>query len=298
MGRRAQVRPLRSGRVRMAVWVTRLVGRGAGKTYTMIGELEEASSGLLPRAIDYLFRRFEERGDTHRYKVRRMAPHCLDEALIQTPPRPQLKLSCLEIYKELVTDMMVPTNERTSLAVREHSDFGFFVEGGFPRAHSFTVSGLTPPSLTIASLPPSGLRIQPCPDRDTLLKTAGEALRSRKVGAHNLNARSNRSHLMLTVYLDSRVQQAGAGPTTYGSITFVDLAGSERLKVRVWAQGEVKVCSDAEGAVPPGCVGCRRRAPPVRRSRRRATSTGACTCLGRSFGGSLWGRWCRTGTAS
>ena len=78
----------------------------------------------------------------------------------------------------------------------------------------------------------AGARIQPCGGREGLISAAELALSNRKIGAHNLNSRSNRSHLMLTLFLDSKVRYAGAGPTTYGSITFVDLAGSERLKVR------------------------------------------------------------------
>lgn len=77
----------------------------------------------------------------------------------------------------------------------------------------------------------TGLRIMPCPSKEALLQAAEGALRTRKIGAHNLNSRSNRSHLMLTVFIDSRVHGEGRGGSTYGSITFVDLAGSERLKV-------------------------------------------------------------------
>lgn len=41
---------------------------GAGKTHTMIGGLERASEGLLPRSVEYLFSRFEE-STTHSFKV-------------------------------------------------------------------------------------------------------------------------------------------------------------------------------------------------------------------------------------
>ena len=43
-----------------------------------------------------------------------------------------------------------------------------------------------------------------------------------------MNARSSRSHCVVTLYVDSEPKNGGR--TTYGSVSFVDLAGSERLK--------------------------------------------------------------------
>ena len=38
-------------------------------------------------------------------------------------------MSCIEIYNELVTDMLAAPDERKALHVREHTEYGFFVEG-------------------------------------------------------------------------------------------------------------------------------------------------------------------------
>ena len=52
-----------------------------------------------------------------------------------------------------------------------------------------------------------------------------EGTRNRKVGSHNLNKDSSRSHCMMTLYIQ-RPDAVGAG----GRVCFVDLAGSERLE--------------------------------------------------------------------
>jgi hypothetical protein len=57
-------------------------------------------------------------------------------------------------------------------------------------------------------------------------------MKNRKVGSHDLNKDSSRSHSILTVYLISETVGEGDGHIfkKYGKISFVDLAGSERLK--------------------------------------------------------------------
>lgn len=85
---------------------------GAGKTYTMIGGDygNEASLGIMPRALQYLY------------------------FIVGSPALAEFKYSfrinCLEIYNENVFDLFVDEQQRkTSLPVREHSEHGFFVEG-------------------------------------------------------------------------------------------------------------------------------------------------------------------------
>ena len=51
-------------------------------------------------------------------------------------------------------------------------------------------------------------------------------MRQRTVGGHQMNERSSRSHLMVTLYVDGNYL-ASTGASTFGRITVVDLAGSE-----------------------------------------------------------------------
>ena len=93
---------------------------GAGKTYTMIGGDygNEASLGIMPRALQYLY------------------------FIVGSPALAEFKYSfrinCLEIYNENVFDLFVDEQQRkTSLPVREHSEHGFFVEGEACVHHNF-----------------------------------------------------------------------------------------------------------------------------------------------------------------
>ena len=119
-------------------------------------------------------------------------------------------MTCLEIYREVVHDLLAPHPDRTSLQVREHPRWGFFVDG---------------------------LRVAPCASARERRIVRG-ALRSRRTGSHAMNARSSRSHCMVTVFVDAEnvPPNSGApglchpGGATFGSISLVDLAGSERPK--------------------------------------------------------------------
>jgi kinesin family member 12 len=113
-----------------------------------------------------------------------------------------VRISCLEIYQENVYDLTVKgANDRKSLVIREHPTLGFFVEG---------LSCTNVRSETTAS---------------TLVSAA---LANRHVGSHSMNSRSNRSHTLVTVYVDA--QAADSAVIRSGRITFIDLAGSERLR--------------------------------------------------------------------
>jgi hypothetical protein len=164
---------------------------GAGKTYTVLGESSKSSvehEGIVPRSVREVFTLIEHL-DTREIKLR---------------------ISCLEIYREVVHDLLVPAPERASLQVREHPKYGFFVDGLFLKPSSDVPGGLA---------------------------TVVTALRDRHTGSHHLNARSSRSHCMLTIHIDSlphapptNGDAALPAPPTYGSMSFVDLAGSERPK--------------------------------------------------------------------
>lgn len=62
---------------------------------------------------------------------------------------------------------------------------------------------------------------------------------ARRVGSHELNKDSSRSHSMLVLHVDGAAV-AGDPVTTFGKVTFVDLAGSERLKQSKSTGGTMK----------------------------------------------------------
>ena len=58
-------------------------------------------------------------------------------------------------------------------------------------------------------------------------------MKHRKMGSHELNLESSRSHSIMTVYIDAvttSAEEHDYGIPKFGKVSFVDLAGSERLK--------------------------------------------------------------------
>jgi hypothetical protein len=167
---------------------------GCGKTYTTLGEVSPAGfalEGLVPRCVRDL--------------------HGAADALLGRDVK--LRVSCLEIYRDVIHDLLVsgppPREGAASLLCREHPKYGFFVDG---------------------------LVLKPCPTVAATLAAVAAAFRVRHTGTHRLNERSSRSHVLLTLHVDSLPCKApGDGPPageppTYGSLSVVDLAGSERPK--------------------------------------------------------------------
>ncbi|XP_006561009.1 kinesin-like protein KIF12 isoform X2 [Apis mellifera] len=128
-----------------------------------------------------------------------------------------LKASFLEIYNEKVIDLLNPGTSRKPLMVRwSKKTRGFFVE------NLFTVE---------------------CEELDDLLAVLEEGMRNRKVGAHNMNDHSSRSHSILTVNITSEQQMDNSVfISRQGKINFVDLAGSEMTKK---TQSEGKTLEEA-----------------------------------------------------
>jgi len=66
---------------------------------------------------------------------------------------------------------------------------------------------------------------------EDLIVILEEGQKNRKVGCHDLNSRSSRSHSILQMWITSETQAVeGHFVKKSGKISFVDLAGSERLK--------------------------------------------------------------------
>ena len=70
-----------------------------------------------------------------------------------------------------------------------------------------------------------------CDTVEDMLLIVNEGMKNRKIGSHELNKDSSRSHSLLIVYIiKETIGHDGQSIKGYGKMSFVDLAGSERLK--------------------------------------------------------------------
>ena len=150
---------------------------GAGKTYTMIGTKE--NPGLMFLTIKELFEKVQKTQGDNKY---------------------QIKVSFLEIYNEMIRDLLVISND--ILDLREDKKQGI------------QVAGL---SLIDADSPEEVM--------DLLM--FGNSNRTQE--ATNVNATSSRSHAVLEIQVEQkRVEGNVNEDINIGKLSMIDLAGSER----------------------------------------------------------------------
>ncbi|KAG6009440.1 hypothetical protein E4U21_002355 [Claviceps maximensis] len=219
---------------------------GAGKSYTMgtsrPGDLDDDSMiGVIPRAASALFEKLDSspNGSTSSTASKRQSISSL-----RTPRAYQqnvlgdrnwsLKATYVEIYNEQLRDLLVsdttPSNERTSIAIREDTKGNIIL---------------------------TGLRQIDINSVDDLMNALSFGSSIRQTDATAINAKSSRSHAVFSLNLIQRKRKLQAttgaerrlsmpldaaasqdmGVTTDSKLHFVDLAGSERLK-NTGAQGE------------------------------------------------------------
>uniref|UniRef100_A0A0E0L946 Kinesin-like protein n=1 Tax=Oryza punctata TaxID=4537 RepID=A0A0E0L946_ORYPU len=151
----------------------------SGKTHTMHGD--QISPGIIPLAVKDIFNIIQE-----------------------TPNREfLLRVSYLEIYNEVVNDLLNPAGQ--NLRIREDLQ-GTFVEGIKEEVVLSPVHALS-------------------------LIAAGEELRH--VGSTNFNLLSSRSHTIFTLTIESspRGQSNEVEAVTLSQLNLIDLAGSESSRV-------------------------------------------------------------------
>ncbi|XP_061815741.1 kinesin-like protein KIF21A isoform X2 [Nerophis lumbriciformis] len=197
---------------------------GSGKTYTMGTGLDvnigEDELGIIPRAVNHLFRGIEERRQA---------------ATEQGKPAPEFKINAqfLELYNEEVLDLFDTTRDievrRQKSNVRIHED----ASGGI-----YTV-GVTARSVSSAA---------------EMIQCLKLGALSRTTASTQMNVQSSRSHAIFTIHLcqvrmcspdnenatDNRMandSEIDEFETLTAKFHFVDLAGSERLK-RTGATGD------------------------------------------------------------
>lgn len=158
---------------------------GSGKTYTMCGDLEGEHAGIIPRILSRLFTVLD--GD---YMV---------------------KLSCVELYKEELHDLV---NDELEL-MPPKSKLRLVNESGPGQSGSTVIHNLAQVHIDNSEM---GFNI---------LK---KCLTKRKTSATKLNDLSSRSHTIFTINLYREVKNA-AGFSEYrlSKMNLVDLAGSEDI---------------------------------------------------------------------
>ena len=153
---------------------------GSGKTYTMMGE--KNVQGLIPLIVADLFKKIA-------------AAQSADKKFL-------VAVSYLEIYNEVVKDLLNPSNKQ--LKIREHPDIGIYVEG-------------------LAELVVK--------DESGVTQILSQGNRVRRVAETSMNTRSSRSHSCFTLRIEQKTLIAGGsgGETVLrAKLNLVDLAGSER----------------------------------------------------------------------
>ncbi|GER50419.1 kinesin motor family protein [Striga asiatica] len=164
---------------------------GSGKTYTMLGEMDELEvrpsphRGMTPRIFEFLFARIRAEEESRR-----------DERL-----KYNCKCSFLEIYNEQITDLLDPSS--TNLMLREDMQKGVYVEN----LSEFEVH-------TVGDI----------------LQLLSQGSSNRKVAATNMNRESSRSHSVFTCVIESRWEKDSTTNFRFARLNLVDLAGSERQK--------------------------------------------------------------------
>ena len=164
---------------------------GSGKTFTMSGREE-------------IIERQDWMGGSGEDGIMTRSLAHLFAATSRAPPGVAHVVRCtyLEIYNEAIYDLLSGDNE-TQLQERWEPQRGFYVPG---------------------------LRAVECDRLEDALAVVSMGTRNRRVGSHELNKDSSRSHSIMTVSIETHATRDGVTMSKFGKVSFIDLAGSERLK--------------------------------------------------------------------
>jgi len=166
---------------------------GSGKTHTMMSDRKSTvDKGLIPRISEDLFERIKKLAtDSRKFLV---------------------QCSFLEIYNEIVYDLLVPRGKstpKTGLEIRESKGMGVYVKD---------------------------LQEIVVEDSEKLQKLIDQGFDHRATAATQMNATSSRSHCLFIIKMHQK-DETNASNCNFAKINLVDLAGSERAS-RTGAQGD------------------------------------------------------------
>lgn len=179
---------------------------GAGKTHTILGPLdtlydnESDSHGLVPRILNYLF-------DSEKMHQKIFDFYSMDkeEQNSENKINYSIQCSCLEIYQEHIIDLLNNDDEEEEkLIIREDQNKCMYVE-----------------NLTKIEII----------NEETAKELLMMGMKNRHVASTKMNSQSSRSHLIFTIFLETKYNQGNGKIITRNSrINIIDLAGSERQK--------------------------------------------------------------------
>ena len=166
---------------------------GSGKTFTVFGSKPAIDSygfenhpegGIVPRSLHHIFNYIRDNIDNAQFQV---------------------TVSFIQIYMEIITDLLSPQKSKTGLQIREDPKTGIFI---------------------------NNLEQISVQNEFEVMQIISEAAKARSTSATSMNKNSSRSHAVLQVTLDQRWIEEGPPKkrkVKKGVLTIVDLAGSERL---------------------------------------------------------------------
>ncbi|XP_042277167.1 kinesin-like protein KIN-14E [Thunnus maccoyii] len=162
---------------------------GSGKTFTMVGDKEQKSPGIMPRSFKAIFDIIQENSPKFSFKV---------------------STYMLELYNDRLQDLFV------SLAGEAHAQ---------PQSHGQTRRveiKRNRKGVVFAQ----GAETKEASSAQELYALFQQACANRHISATKMNVESSRSHLIVGIMVESR--NLTNGNVSTGKLSLVDLAGSER----------------------------------------------------------------------
>ena len=160
---------------------------GTGKTFTMEGftyNNMDNTRGIIPRTIECIFSYIESNSNKNTKFI--------------------IRAAYLQIYNEMISDLLKPENSNKNLSIREDKKKGLYVD-------DLSEWAVRNPS-----------------DIYALLERGATC---REVSNTFMNDVSSRSHAVFMITVEQLISKAGKQITKIGKLNLVDLAGSERTRI-------------------------------------------------------------------
>ncbi|XP_045105759.1 kinesin-like protein KIF28P [Portunus trituberculatus] len=155
---------------------------GSGKSWSLIGY--GSNKGIVPLFCNDLFNGITQNTEEKEFEVR---------------------FSMLEIYNEVVHDLLNPTKSKKGLKVRQHPKKGFYAEG---------------------------LKLALVTNYNEIEQKMNEGTVNRTIASTNMNATSSRAHTIVGITVIQKFKNnAGQETAKQAVVNLVDLAGSPKMEV-------------------------------------------------------------------